>query len=62
MPGRRMKTDRSPLSYNLKNYLRMERLWATKPEGVGKSEKEIAAVVFIADIRPDISACDQCGG
>lgn len=50
-------------SYNLKNYLRMERFVGGKrTEGVGKSEKEIAAVVkFIADIHPDILGVCEIG-
>jgi endonuclease/exonuclease/phosphatase family metal-dependent hydrolase len=50
-------------SYNLKNYLRMERFVGGKrTEGVGKSEKEIAAVVkFIADIHPDVLGVCEIG-
>jgi endonuclease/exonuclease/phosphatase family metal-dependent hydrolase len=50
-------------SYNLKNYLRMERFVGGKrTEGVGKSEREIAAVVkFITDIRPDVLGVCEIG-
>jgi endonuclease/exonuclease/phosphatase family metal-dependent hydrolase len=50
-------------SYNLKNYLKMERVVGGKRTvGMGKSEKEIAAVVkFIVDIRPDVLGVCEIG-
>ena len=50
-------------SYNLKNYLKMERFVGGKrTEGVGKPEKEITAVIkFITDIKPDILGLCEIG-
>lgn len=50
-------------SYNLKNFLRMERsVGGKRTEGVGKPEAEIAAVVkFISAIKPDILGVCEIG-
>lgn len=50
-------------SYNLKNFLKMERsVGGKRTEGVGKPEAEIAAVVkFIAAIKPDILGVCEIG-
>ena len=50
-------------SYNLKNFLRMERsVGGKRTEGVGKPEAEIAAVVkFITTIKPDILGVCEIG-
>lgn len=50
-------------SYNLKNYLEMERsVSGARTEGVGKPEKEIAAVVkFIKEIKPDVLGVCEIG-
>jgi endonuclease/exonuclease/phosphatase family metal-dependent hydrolase len=50
-------------SYNLKNYLKMERFVGGKrTEGIGKPEKEIAAVLkFIMAIKPDVLGLCEIG-
>jgi endonuclease/exonuclease/phosphatase family metal-dependent hydrolase len=50
-------------SYNLKNYLKMERFVGGKrTEGIGKPEKEIAAVLkFILEIKPDLLGVCEIG-
>jgi endonuclease/exonuclease/phosphatase family metal-dependent hydrolase len=50
-------------SYNLKNYLKMQRFVGGKrTENVGKPEKEIAAVLkFILEIKPDILGVCEIG-
>jgi len=50
-------------SYNLKNYLKMERfLNGTRTDGVGKPEQEVVAVVrFLVDIAPDILGLCEIG-
>ncbi len=51
-------------SYNLKNYLPMERSVGGKPmEGAAKPAKEIAAVVrFLSEIGPDVLGVCEIGG
>lgn len=50
-------------SYNLRNYLKMERsVGGERTEGIGKPEKEIAAVIrFLTAIKPDVLGLCEIG-